>query len=142
MAHYFVDLLGVARPEVFEFHERDLVKLCEHYNVTDPMQLDDHDSKVFNSETKADAWLARYLELLRGLPKLKTKPPGVPCMLLKRCYLPQVLMGEKLATWRSYRKDWKPGQLFAFHDQTNYVIVRLLKISDTDEGWRYDYELP
>ena len=129
--------------EVLEYSGENLAYDMEHYNVADPILLSDPDRKVFRSEAEAEAFLERYIGTLERLPEICQREKGVPCLLYKRRYIVQAIMKEKTFTQRKYRKNWEPGQLFQFHDQVNFLTVRLTSLTQTIQGaWKYCYELP
>lgn len=144
MKVYCIDL-DVARPEVMEFSGDELELDLEFAGTRDPLSLADFDRKIFLNEESADYYLARYSVWMKDIKKYtysKEQRPRVPCMLLKKHYLIQSILGDKTYTQRSYKKDWKSGQEFCFHDQTHFQHVLLDKLSQTEEGlWRYDYLL-
>ena len=143
----FIIDLDSPRPSVLEFSGTELADDLEYFGETDPLELADFDRKIFQTEREACDYLVRYLTTLRGLRNEKIcLSRTLPCMLLKRRYIVQTLLGEKLHTERHYDKKWKPGTLFNFHDQTYFLTVKLTAITEMydEEGqfFRYDFELP
>jgi hypothetical protein len=129
--------------EILDFSGEELEYDMRHYNASQPTDLSDYDRKVFNSEAEAEAYLERYTATLEGLSERARRDLRLPCMLLKRRYIVQVMLGEKHYTIRPYKKAWEPGQLFQFHDQINFLTVRLTSLTQTiDKEWKYTHELP
>ncbi len=143
--HFCIDL-DRKNPEVMIYPAEAIQEDLDYFGGRDPLKLGDYDRKVFRTEKEACAWLRRYLKVLKSLNnKHICKSRKLPAMLLKRRYLVQTIMGEKVQTYRKYRRDWPPGQFFNFHDETFFLTVRLKKIStkkDADGQYRYDFELP
>lgn len=135
--------LDVSKLEVMEFSGSELQMDLKHYRVRDPLKLTTPDRKIFKTESKAEMYLKKYLSVLRKLKQHCKKVPGAPCMLYKRRYIVQAILGEKLYTERDYLKpDWTPGMVFNFHDQVNFLPVRLNRITELKEGgYRYYYSL-
>ena len=139
---FYIDL-EAKTPQVYEFlNSADLQACLDEDNLNHWRDLNSYDFKVFDNEAKAEAWLAEYKAASKKLMPLSKRPKDVPCMLLKRRYMIQTLMREKMQTYRHYRKPWDKGQLFCFQDQSYGLIVRLLSIKETSDGFRYDFELP
>jgi hypothetical protein len=121
----------------------DLQACLDEDNLTHWKQLNSYDFKVFDDEAEAEAWLKEYISVLRGLSNAKIcKSRDLPAILYKRRYIAQTLMREKMQTFRHYAKPWKPGQCFNLHDQTYFLTVQLKRITETDQGFRYDFDLP
>ena len=121
-------------PEVLLFKKSDLQLDLNFNDLKYPEELSDYDRKVFVTQDEAEAYLLTfqtYFEVLKKQSCYKTK--DVPHMLLKRRYLVQTLMGQKTSTIRNYRKNWIPGQMFNFHDQTYFLTVELINIRQIDD---------
>lgn len=140
--YYIIDLER-AKLDIKTLTNEDIKSDMEFFGVDSPEQLNDFDWKVFSTLKAARAWLAKYQSHKRGLKKLKSaKDLPKACLTLKRRYLVQTSMNEKLFTIRGYEKKWKSGQLFYFHDQTYYILVKLKNIVQlTPNEFRYDFEL-
>ena len=143
MQYYYVEL---ARPKlaVYEFEPDNLNELLDVDGLSHPMELNNYDTRVFNSESDAEKFLKRYEFTLKGLNNATIcRSRKLPAILYKRRYIVLSLMGLKMQTFRHYRKNWKVGDCFNLHDQTYFLTVRLTKpISETPDGFRYDFELP
>ena len=138
---YYIDFLD-KKPSVSEYEKKYLNEDLTEAQTSDVMKLDEPDWRVFKDPKHAHEFLARYLYILNH--ELDNKKICVsrdlPCMLYKRRYIVQSLMGIKNQTYRSYFKDWKPGQLLNLHDQVHFLTVRIKKITQTkDDEWRYDF---
>lgn len=137
---YAIDL-DARRLEVglFEGHELELD--MAFFNVSSPTQLETWDRRIFRTEEDADSFLTAYKDALKHLPR-GNKRPELPCMLLKKRYLTLAVMGLKTYTTRSYKKDWKAGQVFQFHDQEHFLPVKLTDVIALTNGeFRYHYVL-
>lgn len=107
-------------------------------------ELSDYDFKVFASEHEANTWSERFLRVLKNLNNSKIcEARDLPALLIKRSYMIQTILGEKLQTYRTYKKNWKPGQKFNLHDQVYFLTVTLTQITyDTKrELYRYDFSI-
>jgi hypothetical protein len=130
-------------PEVLEYSGQALLDDLEHFGVQDALELDNYDRRVFRTPEEADAYLELYNRTLKSLNNTHIcKAKGIPAMLYKRRYIVQTLLGEKLQTYRHYKKPWTPGTLFNLHDQTFFLTVRLKSIEETPDGFKYSFELP
>lgn len=141
---YYIDFLD-REPIVSEYEKRYLNEDLTEADTSDVMDLDEPDWRVFKDPKHAHEFLARYLHILRHeLDNDKIcVARNIPCMLYKRRYIVQSLMGVKMSTFRHYKKDWKPGQLINLHDQTYFLTVRIERIVKTKDGeWRYDFTIP
>ena len=140
---YFCIDLDVKVPEIMEFSGKALQEDLEFYNVSNALELSDFDRKIFTSEADAELFLKQYREAYTLLVQsYKVKNSKLPCLLYKRRYLVQSLMGAKPYTVRKYKKQWEPGQEFYLHDQVHFLPVRLTSITPVSNGeWRYDFDL-
>ena len=140
--YYCIDL-DDRSPEVLEYSGQVLADDMEYFGVKNALDLDTYDRKVFRSDEDADAFLDHYLDVLKNLDNKKIcLDRSLPAILYKRRYIVQSIMGEKCQTYRHYKKNWKPGQLFNLHDQTFFLTVRLKSITETPDGYCYKFELP
>lgn len=145
MECYCIDL-DSRRPEVLLFDGIELQDDLSYFGYKRPDQLQTFDRRIFETEEDAHDFLASYHAALDEI-RLNTRQVDrtLPAMLYKRRYLALAWLGEKTFTQRHYRKNWRPGQLFNFHDQVLFVTVRLKKIIEkTDEDgafFEYHYEL-
>lgn len=130
--------------EVLEYTEEVLKDDMDFFGCKDPLELNDYDFKVFDSEKKADSYLKKYEKILSSLNNAKIcNSRSLPAMLYKRRYIVQTLMNEKLQTYRHYCKNWKKGDLFNLHDQTYFLTVQLISIEKVnDEMYKYKFKLP
>ncbi|AFC22553.1 hypothetical protein phi1422_0033 [Bdellovibrio phage phi1422] len=139
---YCIDL-DSRRPEVLEYSGKALNDDMAFFKAKTVKDLDNFDRRVFACDDEADKFLENYSQVMNSLDNKKIcKDRTLPAMLYKRRYIVQTLMGEKFQTYRSYRKDWRPGQLFNLHDQTFFLTVRLKSITETEHGFCYKFELP
>ena len=143
MKDMFIIDLNKKDPKVDDYLIDDIQFDLDHFGYKEPMQLDSYDFKIFVTQKKAEEWLKIYKKILTGLDnKDICRSRDLPAILLKRRYMVQALMGEKLQTYRKYSKDWKPGQLFNFHDQTFFLTVKLITLEkDGKNGYCYKYKL-
>lgn len=133
--------VSTGEPTIYLYSAEDIKSDLKENGFRKLSQLDDYDFKVFESEKKAEKWLKDYLKILRSLSNKKIcKSRELPAILYKRRYMVQTLMGEKSQTYRSYKKDWKPGQLFNLHDQVFFLTVRLKRIVKTSDGYKYEFD--
>lgn len=133
--------ISTGEPKIYLYSSENIQDDLKENGLKKFSQLDDYDFKVFDTEKKARAWLKRYLKILRALSNKKIcKSRDLPAILYKRRYMVQTLMGEKSQTYRSYKKDWKPGQLFNLHDQVFFLTVRLKRIVKTTDGYKYEFD--
>lgn len=140
---YYIDFLD-KKPSVSEYEKRYLNEDLTEAQTSDVMKLDEPDWRVFKDPKHAHEFLARYLHILNH--ELNNEKicisRDLPCLLYKRRYIVQSLMGIKNQTYRSYLKDWKPGQLINLHDQVHFLTVRIKKITQTkDDEWKYDFSV-
>lgn len=135
---YQINLLE-KHPEIKTYDDETIRKDLKYFNFEKIEQLIDFDFKLFSSIQDASDWLNRYNRVdLSAYCKRK----DVPHMLLKRRYMRQVIMREKLYTCRTYNKKWEFGQLFNFFDQTYFITCRLVSIIKRDDGYyQYNYSL-
>lgn len=139
---YCIDL-DSSRPEVLDFSGDELQKDLDFFNVQNALELSDYDRKVFKTEAEADTYLSRYFFAKNSLDNNEIcKSRKLPAMLYKRRYIVQTLLGEKLQTFRHYKKNWKPGQLFNLHDQTYFLTVELISITKVRDNYCYKFKLP
>lgn len=126
MKDHFYIRLDTGKPKVRLYPADDIRADMKSEGVRSPMALDDYDFKVFTTENAATVWLAKYMKILRSLSNKRIcRSRDFPAILYKRRYMVQTLMGEKMQTYRSYPKAWKPGQYFNLHDQVFFLTVRL-----------------
>jgi hypothetical protein len=140
---YYIDLTK-SRPHVGKFTPQRLANTLDSFGLKSVKELVGHyDRPVFETREEAELFLKFYLKKLDGLENKKIcKSRELPCMLYKRRYMIQTLLGLKNQTYRDYEKPWKPGQLFNLHDQVFFLTVRLLSLTETDEGFKYSFDLP
>ena len=139
---YFALDLGSKKPEVLDFSGKDLAKDIKYFKSSDPKDLSDYSRKVFRKEKEAEKYLKKFKKTLKKLPKLRDGGwERGPSLIYKRHYLVQSYLGEKLQTYRDYKKDWKPGQIIKLYDQTYYILVRLKKITKKSNKYNYEFRL-
>lgn len=141
---FYIDFLD-AKPIVSEYEQRYLNDDLTEADTSEIMDLDEPDWRVFKDPKHAHEFLARYLHILKH--ELKNEriclSRELPCMLYKRRYIVQSIMGVKNQTFRHYFKDWKPGQLINLHDQTNFLTVRITRIVQVSKDeWKYEFTIP
>ena len=143
MTYYYIDL-EAKHLEVEAYDSDCLAEDMEFFGVKNALELSDVDWRVFDSKEKADSWLKKYERTLNALDNKKLcQSRQLPAMIYRRRYIVQALLKEKLFTERHYlKKNWKPGDLFNFHDQTYFLTVRLTKITELKKDkFRYEYEI-
>lgn len=135
--------LDSPRPDVLEFSGAALREDLEFFEVASPLELNNFDRRIFLNERDAESYLEKYKRTLKSLDNNKIcLDRKLPAMLYKRRYIVQSLLGEKLETFRHYKKNWSPGQLFNLHDQTFFLTVQLISITEEDEEFLYKFKLP
>lgn len=140
---FYIDFLD-KNPIISEYEKKYLNDDLTESKAVDPLELDEPDWRVFKNPKHAHEFLARYLHILNhDLDNEKIcVSRDLPCMLYKRRYIVQSMMGVKLNTFRSYEKLWKPGTLINLNDQTYFLTVEILKIRKvSSDEWRYDFRL-
>lgn len=147
MKYFLIDfaesdkITALSALEVFEYDQDALESDMRLESVTDALQLTDYDRVVFDSESKADAFLSEYRRIYNSLNNEKIcKDRSLPAMLYKRRFIVQSLMGFKNQTYRTYKKDWNVGQLFNLHDQTYFLTVQLTNLKYCEKKGAYKYE--
>jgi hypothetical protein len=138
--YYCIDL-DSKRPEVLEYGEQALAIDLKEYQASDPLELQDFDRRVFKNDSDAEQFLDKYNAILNALDLYCRRSADAPCILYKRRYIVLAILGLKTYTERHYRKDWQPGQIFYFHDQTYFLRCRLKSIVSIGDGYRYHYDL-
>lgn len=142
--YFYVELdKPASRLQVYEWPEADLKKHMKEEGVRNPLDLEDYDCRVFDSEKKAEVFLKQYKEILNSLTnKRLCKSRDLPAILYKRRYMVLSLMGLKPQTYRGYKKNWKTGQLFNLHDQTFFLTVRLSSLTyEKSTGYCYKFKV-
>lgn len=146
MQYYCIDfydskIIALNDLEVCEYDQDVIEQDMKNESVTDALELTDYDRVVFDDENKADQFLSTYKQIYSSLNSLKLcTDKSLPNMLYKRRYLVQTLMGFKMQTYRSYKKDWKSGQLINLYDQTYFLTVRLTGLSFCHKKSAFKYE--
>lgn len=131
--------LDSRNPEILQFGGEALKRDMEFFNVKSPLELETFDRRIFETQDAAKKWLKKYRQAENSLKKFKKRAKYVPCLLYKRRYLIQTLMGEKLQTIRHYKKPWGIGQIFYLYDQTHFVPVKLLDLLYNKEEREFLY---
>lgn len=142
---HFIDF-NSSKLSIEQYDSGALAEDIDHYGVNHAIDLDSPDWRVFHSFSAAKKFLDEYSRVLNELDNAKIcARRDVPCLLYKRKYIVQSLMGVKLATYRRYRKDFKPGQLINLHDQTFFLTVRIVSVEeevlDGETMFKYSFEL-
>jgi len=140
MQDYYVIDFDKRIPEILIYDASTIKEDLIYFKAKNISELDSPDWKIFKTEREAENFLARYNAIKLDNSK-HCISRDLPCMLLKRKYMIQTLMNEKMTTCREYRKNWNAGQLFNFHDQVYFVTCRLISIKEKldDEGVYYEY---
>ncbi len=147
---FCIDFLK-SKPEVLDFSGNELTEDLKFFNCKSPLDLNNlpeygngYDRRVFLNESDAESYLKKYLKILKSLKNSKIcKSRELPCMLYKRRYIVQTLLGEKNQTFRHYKKHWQPGQLFNLHDQVNFLTVELISLKEVGINcYEYKFKLP
>lgn len=142
--NYFYIDLELTNPKLHEYSAAELKEDMIYFGARTPMELSDYDFRVFNDLQYALDWVHEYFLIKDNLKKiLHPKPMGFPCMLYKRRYIVQTLMGEKLQTVRNYHKQLQKGDTLTLHDQTYFLPVTIKNVRMTDKNeWTYYFEPP
>jgi hypothetical protein len=142
MQCYAIDL-DSRKPDVTLFSGEALQNDMTFFKANRVEDLADFDRKIFKAQIDAEKYLDLYNKTLKNLDnRVICKSRDLPAILLKRRYIVQTILGEKLYTERNYKKNWKPGQRFNFHDQIFFLTVELISITEIKAGhYRYDYKL-
>ncbi len=139
-SYYCIDL-DVKKPRVLIFDGEELEFDLAFYKVSNALELQTFDRKIFKTIDKAESYLKLFSDAYDGLDNsVMCKDRTLPCMLLKRRYIVQTLLKEKTYTIRNYRKNWKKGDLFNFHDQTFFLTCKLDTITKIGKNYRYDFK--
>ena len=113
-------------------------------------EISDYDFKIFSTKSSAEKWLAKYVKTSERLKdKRICRSKDLICILYKRRYMIQTLMGEKNQTYRDSKRvqsmmaEVRPGSLFNLYDQTFFLTVRLIKAVKAGRGVMcYKFRLP
>ena len=136
-------IVPINEMEVLEYDSDDLAAELAEWGVESPRDLSDWDRMVFVSEIEGEAFMAQYKAIYKALGKLCVCiDRKLPSLAYRKRHLVGGLMGLKMKTARTYRKDWKSGQLFNLHDRTNFLTVRLKEIKKVANEYEYHFELP
>lgn len=133
--------------DIMEYDEDSLSEDLKFFGVKNALQLDSPDWKVFSSLENAEDWKLKYvrtMRLLNGKTYKKSESfSGLPCLLYKKRWIAQAILGDKLSTQRHFSKDWKVGDKFYFHDQTNFILCVLTKpIKEVGKSqFKYEYKI-
>lgn len=134
--------LTASRPEIMEYDVEIQKEDMAYLGVSSFDDLSDEDRRAFRTIGEAESFLLDYELVKKTLDnRVICQDRNLPAMLLKRRSIILAILGLKKSTMRSYRKPWKAGQRFNFHDQTYFLTVRLKSISETNDGFRYDFEI-
>lgn len=129
-------------PEITIYKSEMILDDMKYCKVKKASDLDDYDWKVFETESQAEAWLKRYVSVLKNLDNSKIRKISGGGLPYKRRYIVQTLMGEKFQTYRDYSKNWTKGKLFNLNDQTFFLTVRLISIEKIGAKFKFSFELP
>lgn len=122
--------------EVTEYDREDLERELWEHGAFLPEALTDYDRCVFSREDEAEKYLKRYLKIYSKLPTQEfCLSRDLPSLPYRTRNIVQTLMGHKLQTYRNYKKDWQPGQLFNLHDRRSFITVELNSLTEVDHGW-------
>lgn len=142
--YFYIELdKPASKLQIYEWPEADLKQHMREEGVRNPMDLETYDCRVFDSEKRAEAFSKQYKKIWNSLTnKRLCKSRDFPAILYKRRYMVISLMGLKPQTYRGYKKNWKPGQLFNLHDQTFFLTVRLSSLSHKNGvGYCYKFKV-
>ena len=146
--YYCIDLDRKKR-EVLEYSGQTLDADLKFFNCKDALEMNsvNYDRRTFETPEEAEAFLQRYNDEIATLDNSKIcKSRKLPAMLYKRRYLILSLLGEKLQTVRSYKKNWNTGDLINLHDQNFFLTVQLTVIEEFEHEnkkfYRYKFQLP
>ncbi len=93
--------------------------------------------RLFQSLKQAETFLKKYMAV--KLNKLPVKENRAP-MLLKGYYLRQVAMRVKNHTVRHYDNGWKQGTKAYFHNQREFVNVKITAVKKLASGnFKYSF---
>lgn len=146
MEFYCIDFASGDKPtprrqlEVLEYPQEVLKSEMKAMGVSRVADLTDYDRVIFNSEEKAERFLEEYCRIHDALTPYKfCVNKNLPAMLYRKRHVIMTAMGFKLQTYRTYRKDWKPGQLFNLFDRTNYITVKLTSLTKAGDMYCYRF---
>ena len=142
-ACYVIDL-DVTRPELSYLDEDGLNEDFTYFQTNSLDDLSDNDRKYFKTESEASTFLKTYLKTMDGLKnEIICKDKNLPNLLYKRRYIVLSLLGLKNQTYRHYLKPWKKGQLINLYDQTFFLTVEIVSITEIEDGnYEYKFKLP
>ena len=107
LKNMFIIDLNKKNIKVEDYLAEDIEYDLKHFKLKDPLKLSNNDFKVFNTAKEALGWLDKYTKILNSLDNSKIcKSRDLPAILLKRKYMVQALMGEKMQTYRKYKKHY------------------------------------
>lgn len=111
-------------------------------------RLNEYDFRTFDSETEAQKFIESYQRVAKTLTPLTRCDSGFKASILyKKRYMILTLMGLKHHTERfsdytiEQMKKVKIGETFRLYDQTNFILVKLVKRSMKNGVARYDFKL-
>jgi hypothetical protein len=135
--------LNLRRPilEVEMYSPARIRRLIEDDGATSLKDYTGYDVPLFKDDVSALNFAREFKAARAQLVPLKKNTQKVPMILLKRHYMILTMLGLKMQTYREYRKNWTPGQLFGFHDQTYCLVVRLKSLTETSDGFCYKFDL-
>jgi hypothetical protein len=137
-------------PVIYEWPADKTWENVKELGLKSPKDLETYDSRVFETEKEAEAFLERYLKILKALDNKKIcKSRDLQTILYKRRYMVLSLMGEKMQTQRSSPRvakmmsKVKVGEMFNLNDQTFFLTVVLTKVTKVSKDtYQYDFKLP
>lgn len=143
---YAIDL-DTRRLAITEFEGEELKKDMAFFKVQNALDLNTFDRKIFKHLKQAEIYLAKYEYALKNLNNklmrmdLNYHPDDkFPCVIYKRRYIVQSLLGEKTYTTRTWNLNIQVGELFNLFDQTYFLTVKMKKITKIDNYYKYEFE--
>jgi len=111
--------------------------------VKNCLELNNNDFKVFLKYEEAEDYFKKFKKILDSIKeKNLVKKENLPCMAIKRHYIVQAILNEKMNTKRTYLKAWNIGQEIYIEDQKNFLKVRINNIIQVNKSlYQYDFEL-
>ena len=138
MMYYHIDLTA-RKPTISEYFGETLKNDLKRENLKNPLDLSCHEFKVFKDLDSAVNYYNLYYDTLENLDNSKIcKNRKLNSLRLKRFYIVQVFLKEKIYSYQAKNKNWKKGDLFNFHDQTFFITCELISITKT-ENKNYPY---
>lgn len=139
---YFINLESSA-PHIEEATIEEVSDTIVEHKVQHWKDLNDYDFKLFDNKKEAQEFFSQYMTALKSLDNKRIcNSRDLPCLLYKRRYIVQSLLGLKNQTYRHYLKDFKKGDLINLHDQTYFLTVQIESVTKEGKNYCYKFKLP